>query len=67
MKSGMKSKKSVTTIIGVSLLLGSVIIWKAREKKRYLSSDVSPGPPGYLRRGTGVSWVIRRFLWTALF
>jgi len=33
MKSGMKSKKSVTTIIGVSLLLGSVIIWKAREKK----------------------------------
>ena len=28
---------------------------------------MSPGPPGCLRRGTGVSWVIRCFLWRALF
>lgn len=33
MKSGMNLKKSVTTIIGMSLLLGSGVIWKAREKK----------------------------------
>ena len=33
MKSGMKLKKSITIIVGMSFLLGSVIIWRVREKK----------------------------------